>query len=391
MSHEINLVPDIKNEMIKTLKLRNYIFFACIVVAAASIILTLIFGFIMGGQRIAVENKKTTLEELSAKLNSYTDLNDFLTIKDQLSNIDTLTNDKTVLSRTFNILSALLPTGADTITVSELSVDLTGEQPRFSLEAQANAGKEPFIDYNVLDSFKKSMQYMRYDYGHYVDKEGSTIPSYCMIEQNSDGSFFSDGERGIYAYWTIEGDGCNPSEKLQPSDYSTEEYDGQNVVRVWRTPQFDDWYKEKESGNQPSMSLDGEIKNVPHFESACTTYTGTEGSGSNPKWGTTNDCKLVYGTASEEGTDESGITITESSNGRDSSNELVLRFNANITLAPEVFQFANTHMIAVAPSGQRNVTDSYVQIQSMFGQRASDCADGDTDCKTANTNGGNNG
>ena len=387
MAHEINLVPDIKNEMIKTLKLRNYIFFACIVVAAVSVGMVLIFGLIMGGQRIAVESKKSTLETLSDKLNSYTDLNDFLTIKDQLGNIDSLTSDKKVLSRTFNILSAILPTGADTITVSELSVDLTGDQPAFSLEAQANAGKEPFIDYNVLDSFKKSMQYMRYDYGSYVDKEGNTIPAYCMIEQGSDGAFFNDGERGLYAYWTIEGDGCNPSEELKSSDYSVEDYDGQKVVRIWRTPQFNDWYKEKESKGQPYMSLDGEIKNVPHFESACITYTGNEG-GSNIKWDTTNDCKLVYGTDSEN-TDESGITITESSNGRDSSNELVLRFSATISFAPEVFQFSNTHMLAIAPSGQRNVTDSYVQIQSMFGQRAADCAEGDTACKTANTNGRN--
>lgn len=386
MAHEINLVPDIKNEMIKTLKLRNYIFFGCIVVAVASVALTLIFGLIMGGQRIAVENKKSTLEELSAKLNSYTDLNDFLTIKDQLGNIDTLTGNKKVLSRTFNILSALLPTGADTITVSELNVDLNEEQPTFSLEAQANAGKEPFIDYNVLDSFKKSMQYMRYDYGNYVDKEGNTIPSYCMIEQGSDGAFFSEGEKGLYAYWTIEGEGCNPSEKLKVNDYVTENYNDQTVVRVWRTPQFDDWYKENESKNEPYMSLDGGIKNVPHFESACTTYSGNTSSGSKPKWDTTNDCKLVYGSGGEESTDESGITITESSNGRDSSNELVLRFSANITLAPEVFQFTNTHMIAVAPSGQRNVTDSYVQIQSMFGQRAADCAEGDTACSTAKTN-----
>ena len=386
MAHEINLVPDIKNEMIKTVKLRNYIFFGCIVVAAASVLLTLIFGLIMGGQRIAIENKKSTLGELSAKLNSYTDLNDFLTIKDQLGNIDTLTSDKKVLSRTFNILSALLPTGADTITVSELNVNLAEEQPSFSLEAQANAGKEPFIDYNVLDSFKKSMQYMRYDYGSYVDKEGNTIPSYCMIEQGSDGAFLSAGEKGLYAYWTIEGDGCNPSETLKTSDYATESYNDQTVVRVWRTPQFNDWYKEKESSNQPYMSLDGEIKNVAHFESACTTYSGSVNNGSSPKWDTTNDCKLVYGSGGEEGTDESGITITESSNGRDSSNELVLRFSANITLAPEVFQFTNTHMIAVAPSGQRNVTDSYVQIQSMFGQRAADCAEGDTACSTAKTN-----
>lgn len=385
MAHEINLVPDIKNEMIKTLKLRNYIFFGCIVVAVASIILTLIFGLIMGGQRIAIENKKSTLETLSAKLNSYTDLNDFLTIKDQLGNIDTLTNNKTVLSRTFNILSALLPTGADTITVSELSVDLAGDQPTFSLEAQANAGKEPFIDYNVLDSFKKSMQYMRYDYGSYVDKEGNNIPAYCMIEQGSDGALLSDADKGIYAYWTIEGEGCNPSDKLKESDYNVEDYEGQKVVRIWRTPQFTDWYKDKESKDQPYMSLDGEIKNVEHFNSSCIKYTGKEGD-NNSKWDITNDCKLVYSATGEEG-DESGIVITESSNGRDSSNELVLRFAATISFAPEVFQFNNTHMIAIAPSGQRNVTDSYVQVQSMFGQRAADCAEGDTACKTANNNG----
>ena len=387
MAHEINLVPDIKSEMIKTLKLRNYIFFACIVVAAASVGLTVFFGLIMGGQRIAIEGKTSALNDLSSKLNSYTDLNDFLTIKNQLGSIEELANNKQVFSRTFNILSALLPTGADTITVSKLNVDLSTDTPTFLLEAQANAGKEPYIDYNVLDSFKKSMQYMRYDYGDYVDKEGNTIPAYCMIEQSSDGAFFSEND-SIYAYWTIDGDGCNPSDKLKASDYNTETYEEQTVVKFWRTPQFSSWYKESESNNQPYMSLDGEIKNVEHFESKCISYSGDSSSRSNPKWSNTNDCALIAATEDESG-NESGITITESSNGRDSSNELVLRFSAIITLDPEAFKFSNTHMLAIAPSGQRNVTDSYVQIQYMFGQRANDCVEGDTACSTAKTNGGN--
>ena len=170
MAREINLVPDIKGEMIKTLKLRNFIFFLCIIVASASVGVTVIFGLIAGGQRLALDSKKNTLDNLSNKLNSYSDLNDFLTIKDQLGNLNTLNDNKNVLSRTFNILAALLPTGADTITISELNVDLASEAPTFTFDAQANAGKEPYIDYNVLDSFKKSMQYMRYDYGRYVDK-----------------------------------------------------------------------------------------------------------------------------------------------------------------------------------------------------------------------------
>ena len=70
MAREINLVPDIKEEMIKTLKLRNFIFFLCIIVASASIAAVVIFGGIAGGQQIAIDNKKNVLETFSNKLNS---------------------------------------------------------------------------------------------------------------------------------------------------------------------------------------------------------------------------------------------------------------------------------------------------------------------------------
>ncbi|MBR3228973.1 hypothetical protein IKF67_01940 [Candidatus Saccharibacteria bacterium] len=394
MAREINLVPDIKGEMIKTLKLRNLIFFLCVIVAIASTVITILFGLIVGGQQLALTSKQDAIKSLSAKLNSYSDLNDFLTIKDQLSNISTIANNKQVLSRTFNTLSALLPTGADKITISELSVNLSGDQPTFSFDAQANAGQEPFIDYNVLDSFKKSMQYMRYDYGNYVDKSGNTIPAYCIIEHGDDGSLLSDSSRGLYAFWTIDEEGCNPTKASDTSDtdadpekesdikqttkqdsYSYEEYNGKKVVRIWRTPQFSDWYKEKETEGKPYMSLDGVISNVEHFESACITYTGDNSqSSANPKWTESNEsCHLIPA-------DTDGIKISESSNGKGASDELVLRFSATISLAPEVYKFSNHHVIAIPPSGRRNVTDSYVQIQAMFGERAADCEEGDTSC-----------
>ena len=380
MAHEINLVPDIKGEMIKTLKLRNFIFFLCIVVALAGAGIATVTGLIAGGQQLALDSKQATIKNLSAKLNSFGDLDDFLTIKDQVGNISLLANDKKVLSRTFNTLAALIPTGADTITISELNVDLSGEQPTFSFEAQANAGKEPFIDYNVLDSFKKSMQYMRYDYGHYVDKNGATIPAYCIIESGSDGATFSDPSRGLYAFWTINAEGCNPSDNIKASDYGTEDYNGTEVVRIWRTPQYNEWYKQTAVEGQPYMSLDGQISGVQHFESSCITYTGNIGQdGSTPKWIESNEsCLLVPG-----GTD--GISVLDSSNGRDNDGGLVLRFSAVISLAPEIYNFTNTHVLAIAPTGRRNVTDSYVQIQAMFGERAKDCAKDDPDCST-NTN-----
>lgn len=396
ISREINLVPDVKDEMIKALKLRNFIFFLCIVVASASVAVSLVFISIAGGQQAIVDGKRSTLDRMSSKVNEYSDLSDFLTIKDQLGNLSNITSNKTLLSRTFGVLSALLPAGADTITISELAINLSTDAPTLSFDAQANAGEPPYIDYNVLDSFKKSLQYMRYDYGTYVDKEGESIPAYCIVESGVNGATFSDPEKGYYAYWLIKGEGCNPSYTPEEDEdgnvqyveedalkgYTTEDYNGNTVVKIWRTPQFNDWHKVTEVADQPYMSLDGEIKNVAHFESSCISYSGAADEKDNITWSSENSaCRLV-----PSGTD--GINISDSSNGRGADGDLVLRFSAVITLDPEVYSFANKHLIAIAPSGRYNVTDSYVQIQNMFGQRAADCAAGDTACNNS-SNGGN--
>lgn len=428
---EINLVPDIKNDFIKTLKFRNLVFFICIVVAISSTVVILIFLSIAGGQQSFITAKQNTIESLQKKIEEYSDLSDFLTIRDQLSNIAEITNNKVMMSRTFNILSAMIPTGDDYINISELTVNLENEEgnPTFTIDAQANAGTDPQIDYKVLDSFKKSMQYLRYDYGKYVDKNDQEIPSYCIIESDADGSTFRDPEKGYYAYWLIEGEGCNPSaeetedeeateteettslfetqtfddqelfaqetivekpvaeantlEKLsQKTGYKVEEYNGQNVVKIWRTPQYTEWYKPNHGENEAYMDLEGNIHNVPHFNSACIQYSGTEKDNKTVTWATTNESCALISSDTEEG---EGIKIESSSNGRNAEEVLVLRFNAIISFNPEVFNFNNHHLLALPPVGRRNVTDSYAQIQSIFAERANDCDKNDSECITTPT------
>ena len=408
MAREINLVPDIKGEMIKTLKLRNLIFFICIIVASASAAVVFIFGTIVGGQQIAINNKKDIIDAMSSRLNSFSDRDDFLTIKDQLGNISSIIDNKKVASRTFNILSALVHTNSpDTIQISSLNIDLSEEAPIFTFEAQANAGQAPYIDYNVLDSFKKSMQYMRYDYGNYVDKDNTAIPAYCILERDSSGAHFSDPEKGKYAFWTITKDGCNTNTPVEEEDseeeeedpdgnttevieeedvvvdgYETEEYNGTRVVRIWRTPQIEWYNKESTDNNAPKMTENGEISNVAHFDSKCISYKLIFKNETLTKIDDTeNSCILVNGE-----TDDERITISDSSNGRDTSGELVVRFSASISLAPEVYDFNNFHMLALAPSERRNVTDSYVQLQAIFSERAKDCQEGDSACKTNGEN-----
>ena len=383
MAREINLVPDVKDEMIKALKMRNFILFVCIVVAAASVGVTIIFGLIMGGQQLARDGKNKEIENLSAKLFSYKELGQTLTIKNQVENIGTLTADKRVFTRTFSLLSAILPTGADTIKISELNVDFTEGYPSINLDAQANAGKEPYIDYNVLDSFKKSMQFVHYDYGDYVDKDDNIIPTYCMIEKGTDGAMLHEGKNKYYAYWTYEEEGCTPSEDFKEEDYATGDYEGKKVIKVWRTPNYNEWYKNNDKTN---ITLDGVIQGVPHFNSKCITYTGNGSNNSDkPKWSSENTCNLINLTDNAD----NGIKIAESSNGRDANEELVLRFNATIYVNSEFYKFNNHHMMALPPDDRVNVTDSFVQIQDMFSQRATDCEDGDASCKSTENEGDN--
>ncbi len=362
MAREINLVPDIKTDMIKALKLRNLIFFICIVVSISSIAVTAVFGSIVGAQGVALNDKTNVLQQMSKAVHDYDDLDDFLTIQNQVGRINYVANNRTLLSRIFNIISTFQPTNGDKIEISEMNLNLA--ESVLTIEAQADAKDVKGIDYNVLESFKKSMDYLSYDYGEYVDEDGQEIPSFCIVEKNLDGTFFTDDGK-FYAYWLVDREGCNllddPTKKIDDKKYAFEEYESERAVKIWRTPLYDQWYKEGK------ITLNGEISGVPHFESQCITYEGIEKTNKINWTKNTDTCKLV-----PDGVDGGGIVITESSDGLNADNELVLRFVAVITYDKNVMKASNHHVVALGPSGVYNVTDSYTQIQSMFSERAAD-------------------
>lgn len=420
--YEINLVPEVKHQMIKALKLRNLVLFICIVVSAVSLGVVAVLFSIKSGQDIAMSSQDKKLETMSAKLMGFEELGDLVTIQGQLEKLQDIANNKRMLSRVFGALGAMLPTGGDVVQLSELRVDLSTSTLR--MEAQADARTAPLIDYRVLESFKKGVALTKYDYGRYVDANGNTIPTWCIKEADSDGAAYRKGE-SYYAWWELGPEGCaalpvgsssrededdedpvelfyskdaevESTEKEVPEDSLMEagikfetdadgkitvtdkdvekkEKDGQTVyvkktvkrVKVWRTPQFNEWHR----GGM--MELNGEISGIEHFVSECINYSGTTQGSDVAKWTSVNDCMLA----------PDGLEVTASSNGRDESNNLVLRFTATLTLESEFFAFRDKHMMAIGPVGQ-NVTDSYVQIGNMFTQPATECAEGDKECLT---------
>lgn len=423
--YEINLVPEVKIQMIKAQKLRNLVLYVCIVVSVVSIVAVLVLFGIKSGQDIAMANQDGKLETLSAKLMGYEELGDIVTIQDQLDKLRQIQGNKMVLSRVFGAMNVMLPQGGDSVQLSNLRVDFSTSSLR--LEGQADARVAPLIDYRVLESFKKGVALTKYDYGNYVDVNGAEIPTWCVSESDADGSAFKTGE-SYYAWWDLSGEDCaahrqgsavkegSEDELVFSKDAEVEsveeevtaevlESEGVEIetqedgtvsvsdetvevrtrengeqyfvrkkvmrVKIWRTPQFDKWF------TAGLMDVNGEIRDIEHFQSVCTTYSGVVQSGDKPRWTSDNACMLV----------PNGLTILSSSNGRDASDNLVLRFTASMEIEPEFFAFSNKHMVAIGPMGQ-NVTDSYVQIGGMFTEGARECQSGDTECLTNASNTG---
>ena len=451
--YEINLVPDIKSDMIKAQKTRNLMFFICIVISIVSVSSVAILGSIKGAQDITMSGQDSHLKNLSDKIKNYEELPEFLTIQNQLKGISDIEEDQKVLSRAIGFLSALLNIGDDEVKASELSIDLT--TTTVSFDGQADARKAPDIDYRVLESFIKRTNLMHFDYGRYVDSTGQEIPSRCIEEYDNKNEMYEENG-SIYAIWKRGSKGCDPGR----DDYATNE-DGSvtvseidadleatkmingtskvsqvttngnkdddddealedekkivNVVpseKIYRTPQFTDWYDGKAfytksdgvEDDRPARETspdgktvyntvyykytpklevsDGSVSGIPHFESKCITYSGTETEGDaegkpGVKWSADNSCVLV----------PDGIQVTESSNGRGDDERLVLAFSTVIKINPDAFAFKNKHVMTIGPNGQ-NVTDSYVQLEKLFTAPATECSEGDTECNNAKANEG---
>lgn len=379
-SYEVSLVPEVKIQAIKALKLRNLVLYICIMVSVISVGAVVILFGVKSGQDIAMATQDSKLTTLSAKLMGYDELGDLVTVQTQLEKLSEIANNKTVLSRVFGAMDVMLPQGGDVVQLSDLRVDLYENVIR--MEAQADAKVAPLIDYRVLESFKKGVALTKYDYGRFVDANGAELPTWCVSEADENGNAYRNGE-SYFAWWNVQAEGCQAVAKSASADmddnfvYSDNaeveknEEDQVTRVKIWRTPQFTAWF------NAGLMDLGGKIQGIEHFASACTTYAGTTQPSGTPHWTSTNNCMLA----------PEGLTVSSSSNGRDSSDNLVLRFTASAAVNPEFFAFRNKHMIAIGPMGQ-NVTDSYVQIGGMFTQAARECDVNDSECLSNATNTG---
>lgn len=383
---EISLVPDVKSELIKKLKLRNLIFLICVIVAAACVGVLLILFSVTAGQGIALNAQDTEMacrsegrlkgnakceSKYGTAIMKFNNAEELLTIQDQMKNISLLNNNKIKFSRTFGILDTILSnkndtnTNEDKVFANTISADIANSTLYFDALAEAANN----IGYRALEGFKKNVSRTYYDYGNYMrtDKDGNEIeiPSYCIDEH------IDENTKIMYGIYHRGTPGCeapmvtkntettseNDSDVEEDSDEEEQAAEKEDIYIRRTYNNQDDLEKYKNGNDQFKRNEDG-IKKGYYFKSQCLQY---DGDGNFDEAATLSQCPLL----SEE------PMIGDSTYGRDSEEKMVLSFSATLNITHDVFLSANKHMLIVSPTRQ-NVTDSYIQVKNMFAEAAHD-------------------
>ena len=148
---EINLVPDIKQELIKAQRIRSTVITGSIGVGIISVaIVTMLAMYVFTVQAVRSGLADNAIKQGSADLTSVPDLSKTLTIQNQLTKISDLNNSKKIDSRIFDFLSVTNPSVPNNIDVSNLTIDSSAGL--ITIEGQATNS------YAAVEIYRKTIE-----------------------------------------------------------------------------------------------------------------------------------------------------------------------------------------------------------------------------------------
>ncbi|MEO6109436.1 MAG: hypothetical protein ABIP50_00285 [Candidatus Saccharimonadales bacterium] len=165
---EINLVPDVKQELIKAERVRAVVISTSIVVGIVAIAIVVILSvYVFGVQTVRGVVDDDNIKKGSTQLSGVEDLSKVLTIQNQLTKISALNDEKKLDSRLFDMLLAILPVAENQVQVSGVSIDASTK--KISIEGQTSG-------YDSLEVFKKTINNAVINYKlNKDDKEDQTV------------------------------------------------------------------------------------------------------------------------------------------------------------------------------------------------------------------------
>ena len=146
---EINLLPNVKRELLKTRAMRNRVISISFLVGGASIAAVVVLALIFGSQIAAEAVQGGVIKDRSDKLMAVEDLNKVVTIQHQLTKINEQHSGKKINSRVFDVVTAVNPVAPNNVSFSDIKVN--PESKTITLEGSA------FNGYSALETLKKTI------------------------------------------------------------------------------------------------------------------------------------------------------------------------------------------------------------------------------------------
>ena len=146
---EINLLPNVKRELLKTRAMRNRVISISFLVGGASIAAVVVLALILGSQIAAEAVQNGVIKDRNDKLMAVEDLNKVVTIQNQLTKINEQHSGKKINSRIFDVVTAVNPVAPNNVSFSDIKVN--PDSKTITLEGSAVNG------YSALETLKKTI------------------------------------------------------------------------------------------------------------------------------------------------------------------------------------------------------------------------------------------
>lgn len=193
---QINLVPDVKRELLQARSARTRVVSGAIVIGLVSIgLVTALALYVFGAQTVRTILADNAIDEQSRTLAEVPDLANTLTIQQQLATIGQLHDVRSIDSRIFDLLVAVNPPAPDDVKFSNIQQDASTRTIR--LEGQAVNG------YGALERFKKTLQNTSLRFRNQANEEQTrSVAEQVSITDTSYGED-ADGRRVVRFVMTV--------------------------------------------------------------------------------------------------------------------------------------------------------------------------------------------
>jgi len=159
---QFNLLPDVKQEYIKTQRLKRLVIGVSLIASSVALVIFLVLGAtVYVVQKKSMSDLNKDIQSNSAILKAQPNIADILTVQSQLNSLSTLNGQRPSASRLFGFLTQLTPTS---ITISDMKVDFTQNTMTIN-------GNAPGLD--VVNTFIDGLKFTTYSVKNESDSKGA--------------------------------------------------------------------------------------------------------------------------------------------------------------------------------------------------------------------------